>query len=52
MTGVVQISKGSEDSLLQAVATTGPVSVAVDGSSNAFMVRFQFIAEIKLLQTN
>ena len=42
MTGVVQISKGSENSLLAAVATTGPVSVAVDGSSNAFRVRFQF----------
>ena len=38
MTGVVKISKGSEDNLLAAVASTGPVSVAVDGDSNAFRV--------------
>ena len=38
MTGVVQISIGNENHLLAAVASTGPVSVAVDGSSSAFRV--------------
>ena len=38
MTRVVQIGKGDEGKLLAAVASTGPVSVAVDGTSNAFRV--------------
>ena len=46
MNGVVQISKGSENSLLAAVACTGPVSVAVDGDSNAFRVRFSVLLPI------
>ena len=38
MSGTVTIKKGSESSLLSAVANVGPVAVAVDGSSNAFRV--------------
>ena len=37
--GVVTIPVGSESDLQAATATAGPVSVAVDGSSNAFRVR-------------
>ena len=36
--GVVVIPSGSEDDLQAATATAGPVSVAVDASSNAFRV--------------
>ena len=36
--GLISISKGSEDELLSAVATVGPVSVGVDANSKAFMV--------------
>ena len=39
MSGTVVIQSGSESNLLSAVANVGPVSVAVDGSSNAFRVR-------------
>ena len=35
------LDSGSEDELLSAVATVGPVSVAVDASSKAFMVSSQ-----------
>ena len=38
-TGIVKIPSGSEASLLAAVATAGPVSISVDGSSNAFRVK-------------
>ncbi|XP_041379493.1 silicatein-like [Gigantopelta aegis] len=34
--GIVQIPPGSESELQAATATAGPVSVAIDGSSNAF----------------
>ena len=37
-TGVVVIPSGNEDDLQAATATAGPVSVAVDASSNAFRV--------------
>ena len=39
MSGSVSISSGKEDDLLAAVATVGPISAAVDASSNAFRVR-------------
>ena len=39
MSGIVPISTGDEDKLLAAVYNIGPVSVAVDASSNAFRVR-------------
>lgn len=39
MSGAVNIKSGSEQELLAAVATVGPIAVAVDGSSNAFRVR-------------
>ncbi len=38
MSGIVSLPPGSEKELLAAVATVGPVSVSVDGSSNAFRV--------------
>ena len=38
MSGTVQIKSGSETYLKAAVASAGPVSVAVDGKSNAFRV--------------
>nr|ADQ74586.1 silicatein alpha 3 [Lubomirskia baikalensis] len=36
-TGVVKIASGSETDLLSAVASVGPIAVAVDASVNAFM---------------
>ena len=38
MSGIVSILSGKEDDLLAAVATVGPISAAVDASSNAFRV--------------
>lgn len=38
-TGVVKIASGSESDLMSAVASGGPVAVAVDASVNSFMVR-------------
>lgn len=38
MSGIVKVKSGSESDLMGAVANVGPVSVAVDGSSNAFRV--------------
>ena len=38
MSGVVSIKSGSEQDLLAAVATVGPIAVAVDASSNGFRV--------------
>ena len=38
MSGVVSIESGSEQDLLAAVATVGPIAVAVDASSNGFRV--------------
>lgn len=38
MSGIVSILSGKEDDLLAAVATVGPISAVVDGSSNAFRV--------------
>ncbi|XP_069938015.1 cathepsin L-like peptidase, partial [Cherax quadricarinatus] len=35
-TGFVDISEGSEDALMKAVATVGPVSVAIDASRDSF----------------
>ena len=35
---MVRIKKGSESDLMAAVANVGPVSVAIDGNSNAFRV--------------
>lgn len=39
MSGIVKIPSGNEESLLKAVFNIGPISVAVDASSNAFRVR-------------
>lgn len=38
MSGVVSIKSGSEQDLLAAVATAGPIAVTVDASSNGFRV--------------
>ncbi len=38
MSGTVQVKTGSESDLQAAVATAGPVAVAVDGSPNYFRV--------------
>ena len=38
MSGSIEISSGSESDLQSAVANVGPLSVAVDGSNNAFRV--------------
>ncbi len=38
ISGIIRITSGSENGLQAAVASTGPVSVAVDGKSNAFKV--------------
>lgn len=38
MSGVVSIKSGSEQELLAAVATVGPIAIAVDASSNGFRV--------------
>ena len=37
--GIIRLPVGNEDGLQEAVATAGPVSVAVDGSSSGFRVR-------------
>ena len=39
MSGIVNIKSGDEESLLAATAGVGPISVAVDASSNTFRVR-------------
>ena len=39
MSAFIKISAGDEQELLKAVATMGPVAVAVDATSNAFRVR-------------
>ena len=38
MSGIVSIKSGDESSLLASVYSTGPISVRVDGRSNAFRV--------------
>lgn len=38
MSGVMSIKSGSEQDLLAAVATVGPIAVTVDASSNGFRV--------------
>ena len=38
MSGIVPITKGDEQQLLEAVATVGPIAAAVDATSNAFRV--------------
>ena len=38
MSGIVPIKSGDESSLLAAVYSVGPISVKVDGRSNAFRV--------------
>lgn len=38
ITGIISITQGSEYHLQSALATAGPISVAVDASTNAFRV--------------
>ena len=38
ITGVITITSGSEYYLQYALASAGPISVAVDGSTNSFRV--------------
>ncbi len=38
ISGIIRIEEGNEKDLMGAVANVGPVSVAIDGSSNAFRV--------------
>ncbi len=42
MSGIVRIKSGDESSLMAAVTSVGPVAVAVDASSNAFRVCFNY----------
>ena len=50
ISGSVKIPSGSESDLLAAVATAGPVAVAVDASSKAFRVcHMLYILSIELL---
>ena len=39
ITGIISITQGSEYHLQSALASAGPISIAVDGSINAFRVR-------------
>ena len=39
ITGIISITQGSEYHLQTAVASAGPISVAVDASTNSFRVR-------------
>ena len=41
MSGVVKISEGDEQELMEAVANVGPIAAAVDATSNAFRVSGQ-----------
>ncbi len=43
MSGIIKVSSTNENSLQAAVASTGPVAVAVDASSNAFKVRTKLL---------
>lgn len=43
MSGNIEITSGSESDLQSALANVGPVSVAVDGSNNAFRVSIHYI---------
>ncbi len=38
MSGMISLPSGNEKELLAAVATVGPVSIMMDGASNAFRV--------------
>ncbi len=46
ISGAIRIEEGNEKDLMGAVANVGPVSVAIDGSSNAFRV---CLIQIRLL---
>ena len=45
MSGIVKITPGDEQQLLEAVATVGPVAAAVDATSKAFRVYINVIGK-------
>lgn len=51
MSGIVKISAGDEQELLEAVATMGPVAAAVDATSYAFRVRRQLYTHASITST-
>lgn len=45
MSGIVKISDGDEQQLMEAVATVGPVAAAVDATPKAFRVCQKYVNE-------
>lgn len=52
MSGVVAVQVGSEDSLFSAVASVGPIAVAVDATSNAFRFYYNGIFDSSYCNSN